>query len=243
MPPAGGPYTVCMNRPLSAAICLTAVGVFVLSGCDKSTPPPASAGSGNGNPINHLSETPNSLLGRSAATARDVTRKAEAYEDAAVGAAQEISGEAQSLVISGLRWSAPTSWEKTKPTNSMRAAEFKVPGSGGEAVVAFFANVGGDAQSNIERWRGQFTDNGGGSPDAQTQQRTIAGCKVWLTSLSGTYKGGTMGGPAEDMPNAALRGAIIDGPQGMIFIKFTGPEATINENEAAWNTMVNGMRR
>ncbi len=243
MPPAGGPYTICMNRPLSAAICLTAAGVFVLFGCDQSAPPPASAGSGNGNPINHLSETPNSLLGRSAATARDVTRKAEAYEDAAVGAAQEISGEAQPLIVAGLRWSAPTSWEKTKPASSMRAAEFKVHGSGGEATVAFFANIQGDAQSNIERWRGQFIDSGGGSPDAQTQQRTISGCKVWLTSLSGTYKGGTMGGPAEDMPNAALRGAIIDGPQGMIFIKFTGPEATINENEAVWNTMVNGMRR
>lgn len=233
-----------MNRPLSAAACLAAACVLAISGCDKSTPPPPSAGSsGGGNPINHVSESPNSLLGKSAATARDVTRKAEAYEDAAVGTAQEISGEAKPLVISGLTWSVPSNWEKTKPASSMRAAELKVPGAGGEAVVAFFANIGGDAQSNIERWRGQFVDSGGGPPIATTQQRTIAGCKVWLTSFSGTYKGGTMGGPEEDMPNAALRGAIIDGPQGMIFIKFTGPEATIKEHEAAWNTMVNGMRK
>jgi hypothetical protein len=239
-----------MNKGIMAALGVAGILVLGVTGCDKSTPPPPSAtsgtgASGNGNPINKLAENPNSLLGKSAATARDAARKASSAQDAAVGTAQEISGEASALSVSGLIWSAPTTWEKTTPSSSMRAAEYKVKaeGGGGEATVAFFANIQGDAASNIERWRTQFADAGGGPPEATIKQQTIAGCKVWLASLKGTYKGGSMGGPTADMPNAALRGVIIDGPQGMVFIKFTGPEATITENEAAWNTMVNGMRK
>lgn len=226
----------------------------VLAACGNNTPPPpppappagagAPAAGGANNPINKLAENPQSLYGRSAATARDAARKASSAQDATVGVAQEMSGEAEALNVAGLAWSAPSAWQKVKPSSSMRAAEYKVTGEAGEASVAFFTNIGGDAKSNIERWRTQFVDGNGGSPEAVISNRTIAGCKVALVTIQGTFKGGQPGGPGSDSPSWGMRGAVIEGgPKGAVFIKFTGPEATLAEHEAAWNTMVNGMRK
>lgn len=215
-----------------------------LAACDNSTPPPPNTtntggGGGGGNPVDRLAENPNSLLGKSAARGRDVARQVSSAQDAAVGTAQELSGEAEGFSVAGLHWSVPTNWRKVTPSSNMRAAELRVDGSAGEANVAFFTNVGGDADSNINRWRSQFYD----TPPADISTRTIAGSKVRLVTIRGTAKGGQPGGPAEDQANYGLRGAIVDGPQGMIFIKFQGPEDTLAENEAAWKTMINGMRR
>lgn len=239
-----------MGMSMSKAIVVLVVSALV-SGCGQSPPPPASAtgtgsGGGGGNPIDKLAENPNSLLGKSAATARNTRRMAESAQDAAVGTAQEISGEAEGLNLSGLLWSAPTKWQKVaKPSSTMRAAEFNVPSDAGNGPgqVAFFTNVGGDAASNIERWRTQFVDSAGTAPAADVSKRTIAGCKVSLVTIRGLFKGGQPGGPAEDSPDYGLRGAIVEGPKGSVFIKFLGPEATLVENEAAWMTMVNGMRK
>ncbi len=231
---------------ISCAASLVLAGV---GGCDQSPPPPASAGGGGGsggNALDRLAENPSSLHGKSAALARDTRRKAESAQDAALGTAQEIGGEATALNLVGLTWSAPVAWQRApKPSSTMRAAEFTVPSAAGhgDGQVAFFTNVGGDAASNIERWRTQFVDAAGTSPAADVSKRTISGCAVSLVTIRGLFKGGQPGGPAEDSPDYGLRGAIIAGPQGSVFIKFIGPEATLLEHEGAWNTMVNGMRR
>lgn len=237
-------YTMSMNTSASmkaAAVC----GVLaVMSGCDQSAPPPRSAGSGS--PLDKLAENPSSLHGKSAALARDTRRAAESAQDAAVGTAQEMTGEATALTLAGLTWSAPSAWQKAaKPASTMRAAEYKVLSDAGhgEAQVAFFLNVGGDAASNIERWRTQFVDSAGTAPPADVTRRTIAGCKVSLVAIKGLFKGGQPGGPAADSPDYGLRGAVIEGPQGNVFIKFIGPEATLLEHEAAWQSMMNGMRK
>lgn len=245
------PYTKGMkshwrNRIVTGLLTAAAIAA---GACDKTTPPPpagtgGAGGAGTSNPINKLAENPNSLLGKSAATARDAARKASSAQDAAVGAAQEMSGEASALDLAGLTWSAPAAWEKVKPASTMRAAEFKVDGAGGAASVVFFINIGGDAASNIERWRTQFISDTGGSPQADIASRTIAGCKVSLVKIQGTFKGGQPGGPAADSADWGLRGAVVEGgPKGPVFIKFTGPEATLAEHDAAWNTMINGMRK
>lgn len=228
---------------------LLAAAAITASACEKTTPPPppppaGAGGAGTSNPINKLAENPNSLLGKSAATARDAARKASSAQDATVGAAQETSGEASALELAGLAWSAPTAWQKVKPASTMRAAEYKVDGAGGAASVVYFINIGGDATSNIERWRTQFTSDTGGTPQADIATRTIAGCKVSLVKVQGTAKGGQPGGPAADSPDWGLRGAVIEGgPKGPVFIKFSGPEATLAEHDATWNTMINGMRK
>jgi len=232
----------------SKKLAFSAALVGLLSACGKTTPPPAPAAGGGGggtNPAGNVIENPNSLLGRSAKTAKNTVRAVGSAQDAAVGTAQEMSGEADPLALAGLAWSSPSKWTKVKPASTMRAAEFKVASDAGngEASVAFFTGLGGDPTSNIDRWRGQFSEPGGTPPEADLIQRKIAECKVWLVTIRGMFKGGQPGGPADDAANYGMRGAIIDGPKGMVFIKFMGPEATLVENESAWSTMVNGMRK
>lgn len=223
-----------------------ALGAFGLSACDdSSSKPPASAGGGNGNPINNLAESPQSLLGKSAGRAREVASQAANQQAAELGLAQEISGESSVVTVAGLEWRPPSAWQQRKPSNSFRSAELLVAGDSGsgETLVVFSSGIGGDVASNIERWRAQVLDDQGQPAAADLKKHTISGVKVTTVAMQGTLQGGTMGGPAADVPNTGFRGAIVEGPGGVVFIKMTGPASVIKNADSAWNTMITGMRK
>jgi len=252
-------YTTSMNKNDTAkqvrnfvvAACLS-VAAIGAAGCDdSSSKPPASAtgggggAGGNGNPINKLAESPTSLFGKSAATGRDVAKQAANAQAAELGTAQEITGEATGVTVSGLAWSPPAAWQSRAPSNNFRAAELVVAGDSGngEAVAVFSTGIGGDAASNIERWRSQVVNAQGEPAPAELKKQTINGVKVTTVAMEGTLKGGNMGGPSKDQPNYAFRGAIVEGPTGTVFIKLTGPVGAVKPQDEAWNTMIAGVRK
>jgi hypothetical protein len=178
--------------------------------------------------------------------ARDAVKKAGQAQSQAVGMAGEISGEQTLVAVAGLEWHAPATWQKQPPANKMRAAQFQVApdGGSGEAMVVFSTGIGGDARQNIERWRQQVVDPASGQPAAaEIKTSKIAGCTVTTCVMQGTLVGGQMGGPAVDRADSGFRGAIIEGPSGAVFIKFTGPADIVSANDAAWNDLLNGMRK
>ena len=64
----------------------------------------------------------------------------------------------------GVVWTAPPGWTVETPSSSMRRAQYRIAGPGGEAecVVFYFGpGQGGDAKANVARWAGQFRDAGG----------------------------------------------------------------------------------
>lgn len=232
------------------------VGIVVLAGCDNTPPPPPpapAAAPAPANPIDKLAENPQSLLGKSAARARDVARQAEASQAQAVGMANEVSGQAAAFTVAGLEFRAPTTWEKVEPSNRMQAAVFRIPApegvdtGGPEARVVFFTfgpGQGGDAASNINRWKQMVVDSGGQPVEPKVVARTAAGQKVTTVEMEGTFKDGLPGGPTTDRPGFAFRGAIIDNPQaGNVFIRFTGPAEVVKAAEGDFNTMVLGFRK
>ncbi len=127
----------------------------------------------------------------------------------------------------GIKWTAPSDW-KAQAARPMRAATYTVPPDG-ECVVNFFgAGQGGGVEANVDRWKGQFRGPAGKSADAQVKKRTVHGLAVTTIDVSGEYSG--MGGPmAPGKPVAGYRllGAIVEGPGGTVFIKFTGPAKTV----------------
>ncbi len=226
-----------------------------LAGCEEPSssppapPPPAPAGggtqqSGSNGALSGLSEQPKSLLGRSAKTARDVVAQAENKQAEAVGMAGEMSGETASLEITGLVWSAPTAWERVQPANAMRKAELHVksPDGEGEAVVTFSTGIGGSVEANIDRWAGQFLTSGGPAVP-MPKHRIVAGVTVTLVELDGTYKDSMPGAEATERPGYALKGAVVEGPQGTVFIKMVGPKAVVDQAGSAWAMMIDGMRK
>jgi hypothetical protein len=146
-----------------------------------------------------------------------------------------VSGS--TVTVARVSFEAPARWVRETPSSSMRAAQFSIPGSGNEKnasfVVYYFGKEqGGGAAENVERWRGQFTASNGGKAAAQTQSRSISGLRVTTVTAEGTFEAGMPMGPASPEPNSALWGAIVEGPTGNVFLKATGPRATVNAARA-----------
>lgn len=144
----------------------------------------------------------------------------------------------------GLTWSAPEAWIEETPSSSMRRAQYRVPGEGGEAecVVYYFGpGQGGDATANAIRWAQQFSQPDGRPSEEvlETQQIEVNGVSVLLTEITGTYGGGAMmGGSSQSLPDYMLLGAIAEGPDANWFFKFTGPEKTVAAHREAFESMI-----
>ena len=97
----------------------------------------------------------------------------------------------------------------------------------------------------MERWKGQIVGPDGKPADAKTAKRTVHDLRVTTIDSSGDYTG--MGGPMAASKsvhtNYRLLGAIIEGPGGNVFLKFTGPAKTIAANEADFEKLVNSFEK
>lgn len=124
----------------------------------------------------------------------------------------------------------------------MRAATYAVPAAGGDseggecAVYFFGTGQGGGVEANLDRWKGQIK----GGASAKTGTRTVHGLKVTTVDAAGEYSG--MGGPMaatkSSKPGYRLLGAIVEGPEGNVFVKFTGPAKTVAANEKKFEGLV-----
>lgn len=147
--------------------------------------------------------------------------------------------------VAGLKWTPPAGW-KSSGTTSMRAATYPVTPAAGdregaECVVYFFgAGQGGSVQANIDRWEGQFKASGGKPPQAKVNKINVHGLPVTTIDVSGQYSG--MAGPTATAPvlvnDYRLLGAIIEGPGGNVFIKFTGPAKTMAANQPRFQQLL-----
>jgi hypothetical protein len=135
----------------------------------------------------------------------------------------------------GLRWQAPASWVEEPPASNMRLTQWRAgatqPAGPAECALLRFQG-GGSVEENLSRWAGQFRQPDGSDSlaRAQTSRDTINGLRVTRMELTGTYMAtmGPMGGPqGGEQPGYALDAAVIETPQGMYFLKCTGPEGTL----------------
>jgi hypothetical protein len=132
----------------------------------------------------------------------------------------------------------------------MRAATYNVAAAQGDkesaecAVYFFGAGQGGSVEANLARWKGQFTQ-GGKPSEAQVGKRTVHGLAVTTIDISGDYSG--MGGPMAASPSVAagyrLLGAIVEGPQGNIFVKFAGPAKTVAANRQKFDQLLSSFAK
>lgn len=114
-----------------------------------------------------------------------------------------------------------------------------------ECVVNFFgADQGGPVEANMTRWKGQFTLNGAPAP-GKTATRTIHGLTVNTLDITGTYAGmgGPMMAPLPAQSNTRMLAAIVEGPGGKIFVKFTGPVRTVTTNAAKFEELLNSVHK
>jgi hypothetical protein len=129
----------------------------------------------------------------------------------------------------------------------MRAATYSIPSApgdtaGAECAVYFFGTgQGGSVEANIQRWKGQVSGPDGKPANAKVAKRTIHGLPVTTIDSSGEYAGmgGPMAGSQSVEKNYRLLGAVIEGPQGNVFVKLTGPAKTVAAHKAEFEQLLN----
>ena len=132
----------------------------------------------------------------------------------------------------------------------MRAATYPVAAvagdrEGAECVVYFFGvGQGGSVQANVDRWAGQFKGPAGKAASAKVTKIAIHGLSVTTIDVAGDYSG--MAGPTAApvaVPGYRLLGAIVEGQDGNIFIKFAGPAKTMAANAAKFQQLLNSFEK
>lgn len=142
--------------------------------------------------------------------------------------------------VGGITFSVPKGWKKVEPTSTMRAAQLEADaGKDGKADVVFFyfgVGEGGGKKENIARWMNQFqkeTRNNEKVTSVQTKEG-----EVTFVEVQGTFNQGMPGSALTQKPHYALLGAILEKPEGSIFIKMTGSASAVEKLGKLFREMV-----
>ena len=155
--------------------------------------------------------------------------------------------------IAGITFTPPSYW-KNLEASGMRQAQFRLPPvqgdtAEGEVNVYYFGpQSGGGVEANLQRWIGQITLPNGEDPASVAKRSTFTADDMpgHVVSLNGSYKNGggrPMGGGGELLPDYRLVGVVLEGPEGSLFFKLTGPLATAKVMETELMKMVEGARQ
>ena len=143
------------------------------------------------------------------------------------------------------KFAVPVGWNSVTPSSPMRKAELRVPGpegtgAAGEAIITVFhfgPGQGGTVQQNVDRWFGQF-DGDNEAKGASPAKETIGTVPVTFARARGTFQSGMPGQPTTPLEGQALLGAILESPNGDVYVKMTGPAPTVEKAEPAFVQMI-----
>jgi len=163
-------------------------------------------------------------------------------------AATTLRADEMGLAEGKLVVTTPEAWKKKTPRSRIIEHEYEVPAVEGDEQAGRMTvmGAGGSIDDNINRWVGQF-DLKGGKP--KKEESKIAGQKVYLVDIAGTYKDTPPGaGPFSGAKpilreNYRMLAAIIATEKdGNHFVKFYGPKKTVGENEDAFKKMIESLK-
>jgi hypothetical protein len=174
--------------------------------------------------------------------------------DAHSAPAQHPDARSGRATMAGVSFVAPSHWTPLGPSG-MRKEQWRLAAVEGDSAAAevnlfyFGENSGGGVQANLDRWIGQMVLPEGADPATAIERATFTtpeGLKGHIVALNGGYKSGggrPMGGDGEVLEGHRLVGVVLEGPQGSLFFKLTGPEATARAMEKDLRAMVGSARK
>ena len=147
----------------------------------------------------------------------------------------------QKINAGQLTFEAPATWKSSRPSSAMRKAQLAVPPVKGDAdpaelVVYAFPGGAGGVEANIERWRGQFKDDQGKAPKAETKNVKGKNVEVKRVEVAGDYTDPFAGKGTQ--PKYRLLGAIVETPETSYFLKMVGPDQTVSAAEKGFDQML-----
>jgi len=205
---------------------------LLLASCDKGTTPITNAQETSS------SETPTQPTSQpSAASSIDTSAQPTAW-----------TPSDDPRVARFLNYVAPKSatWIEHPPSGMGRIANYTVPGrDGNEAayiVIYYFGQgQGGTVEGNISRWQSQFqTDEDGQAPEPIVNRFEVNSYPVTTVDISGHWK--EMGAVAFKMDQQFFA-AIVELPEGNVFIRFVGNIKTVSANKDEFLEMIRGIKK
>jgi len=141
--------------------------------------------------------------------------------------------ETETVKVGELTFEIPATWKSSKPTSRMRLAQFQIPAAEGDqepADLVIYPPFGGSVAQNVQRWIGQFENEG--RQLKLTQGESPQG-KYVVVDATGTFKGGPAGPfapkPEPKSDYRMLAVMLTKAGAGNYSFKLTGPKKTVGE--------------
>ncbi|MDA1193821.1 MAG: hypothetical protein O2894_01415 [Planctomycetota bacterium] len=142
-----------------------------------------------------------------------------------------------------LEWQTPAGWEQQPGSaGSMRVGSWRIAGDATAdcSLVVLPGSAGGIA-ANVNRWRGEMGLDALDAPGiAELPRRALLGGQAVALDLEGTFSGGRGGG--EPIAEARLLGLVYEESSRSVFLKFTGPAATVEAQRAAFEALADSLQ-
>lgn len=163
--------------------------------------------------------------------------------------AADQAAKPEKVKLDGITLLVPANWEREKPSNRLRLAQFQIPLAEGdkqptELVVYHFGGSGGGVAANIRRWINQFSGPGRTSKIVKGTSPLGA---YYLVDISGTYNmpvGPPIRRQTKELPDARMLAIILQvKDQGNYFLKLAGPEKTVTAQARALRASIQGDKK
>lgn len=139
----------------------------------------------------------------------------------------------------------PDGWESQALSSNMRVAHWTMKDA--ELIVYHFGTGAGTVEQNLERWYGQFEQEGGApSADlAKVEKSVVSDLAVTSVDLSGHYVAAIRPGAPQkhDLPGHRMLAAVVEAPDGNYFFKMLGPEAAVEAQKAAFGALIASIKK
>lgn len=164
----------------------------------------------------------------------------------AVQGEEKSSDKTRKAKLGDITLEVPESWKQADPKSRLRVGEFTIPPAEGdqepaELAVFFFGGAGGGAKANVERWIGQFEQEG---REARLTTGKSPQGDYTFVDVKGTYNK-PIGPPilrkTTPVPNARMLAVILAvEDKGNYFLKLTGPQKTVTAAADAFRQSFGG---
>jgi hypothetical protein len=156
-----------------------------------------------------------------------------------VSAAPALAQEPATFEVADFTFTRPAEWKWIPVNSPMRKAQLKIPGgdaaTSAEVTFFYFTGQGGDPEANTKRWLAQFESKPGAE---KIEKKEYSGTNVTIVTTEGTFASGMPGQPTTPMANYALVGAIMQGKEGSVFVKMTGPAALVKDARGKFDEFI-----
>lgn len=159
----------------------------------------------------------------------------------AVSSPTALSQDADTRTVKArtLELQVPTTWRQQETTSGMRAAEFSIPGDPqpAELVVFYFGGSTGGIKANVERWIGQFQQEGLQLKMYQGKCKAGRYIVVDTTGIWNKPDGPPFAQKTKATPDSRALNVIVieekDGEEDYYFLKLAGHKTAVsNQTEA-----------